>query len=221
VPFSHIQKLKPTADGLKVHRLNADLLQKGDLRKIEFHLRLSRPNALFARAWLLVEGETEIWLFNELAQQLGYHFLAEGIQVMPFAQSGLKPLINIAQQLGIEWHVLTDGDFAGKQYANTVKKILLNIVPSPPLNQRLTILPAADIEHFLFYNGFESVFRSLIHAEKDQKTPNKKLLMKAVKRHAKPDIALAVVQYAQQLPEEKLPVLLRWVIKRIVNLARG
>ncbi len=221
VPFSHIQKLKPTADGLKVHRLNPNLLQKSERRKIEFHLRLSRPNALFARAWLLVEGETEIWLFNQLAHQFGYHFLAEGIQVMPFAQSGLKPLINIAQQLGIEWHVLTDGDFAGKQYANTVKKILSNHHPSPPLNQRLTILPAPDIEHFLFQNGFESVFRALIHAEKDQKTPNKKLLMRAIKRHAKPDIALAVVQHAQQMPNEKLPLLLRWLIKRIVNLARG
>jgi putative ATP-dependent endonuclease of OLD family len=36
------------------------------------------------------------------------------VKVIEFAQSGLKPLIKFARRMGIEWHVLVDGDEAGK-----------------------------------------------------------------------------------------------------------
>ncbi|PPS58289.1 hypothetical protein CRX72_12995 [Pantoea sp. BRM17] len=67
-----------------------------------------------SRCWLLVEGETEVWIVNELARQQGDHFAAEGIRVIEFAQAGLKPLLKFARRMGIAWHVLTDGDEAGK-----------------------------------------------------------------------------------------------------------
>jgi putative ATP-dependent endonuclease of OLD family len=82
-----------------------------DSRRIAFHIRFNRASSLFARCWLLVEGET--WVINELARQCG-HFDAEGVKVIEFAQSGLKPLIKFARRMGIEWHVLVDGDEAGK-----------------------------------------------------------------------------------------------------------
>ncbi|AUP76826.1 hypothetical protein CWS02_17515 [Enterobacter sp. EA-1] len=52
-------------------------------------------------------------MINELARQCGHHFDAEGVKVIEFAQSGLKPLIKFARRMGIEWHVLVDGDEAG------------------------------------------------------------------------------------------------------------
>lgn len=61
-----------------------------DSRRISFHIRFNRPSSLFARCWLLVEGETETQVINELARQCGHHFDAEGIKVIEFAQSGLK-----------------------------------------------------------------------------------------------------------------------------------
>lgn len=70
---------------------------------------------MFARCWLLVEGETEVWLFNELARQCGYDLAAEGVQIVEFAQSGLRSLIKVAKEFGIDWHVVTDGDPAGKK----------------------------------------------------------------------------------------------------------
>lgn len=46
-----------------------------------FHIRYNRPSALFARCWLLVEGETD--LVNErIARQCNYFFEAEGIKVI-------------------------------------------------------------------------------------------------------------------------------------------
>ncbi|MFP1591072.1 hypothetical protein ACLB1M_09105 [Escherichia coli] len=43
-------------------------------------------------------GETETWVINELARQCGHHFDAEGIKVIEFAQSGLKPLVKFARR---------------------------------------------------------------------------------------------------------------------------
>ncbi|MFP1451795.1 ATP-dependent nuclease [Escherichia coli] len=74
-----------------------------------------------------MEGETETWVINEIARQCGHHFDAEGIKVIEFAQSGLKPLVGkFARRMGIEWHVLVDGDEAGKKYAATVRSLLNN-----------------------------------------------------------------------------------------------
>lgn len=71
-------------------RVSQRSLSRDELRKIGFHIRFHRSGALFARCWLLVEGETEVWLFNELARQCGYNLAAEGVQIVEFAQSGLN-----------------------------------------------------------------------------------------------------------------------------------
>ncbi|MGU0171223.1 ATP-dependent nuclease [Escherichia coli] len=98
-----------------------------------------------------MEGETETWVINELARQCGHHFDAEGIKVIEFAQSGLKPLVKFARRMGIEWHVLVDGDEAGKKYAATVRSLLNNDWEAE--REHLTALPALDMEHFM-YRGF-------------------------------------------------------------------
>lgn len=95
-----------------------------DLRKIAFHVRINRPMSMFARCWLLVEGETEIWLLSELAQICGYSLRAEGVRIIEFAQCGQAPLIKVARDFGIEWHLLTDGDEAGAKYASSARSLL-------------------------------------------------------------------------------------------------
>ena len=85
-----------------------------DLRRIAYHVRINRAAALFARCWILVEGETEAWVLPELAQICGYDLAAEGIRCVEFAQCGIDPLVRLATDLGIEWHLLADGDLAGQ-----------------------------------------------------------------------------------------------------------
>ena len=124
-------------------------------RKIAFHIRMSRPDALFARCWILVEGETEIWLLNEMASVLGINLACNGIRLIEFAQFGLDPLMRLAIQLGISFHVLTDGDDAGKNYAAKVR----NFVDSRNLSDHLSVLPHVDIEHYLYTSGFADVYQ--------------------------------------------------------------
>ncbi|MGF1731477.1 ATP-dependent endonuclease [Photobacterium kasasachensis] len=217
VPLHTIKKLIREPDRTHVYSILPKRLSRDEERRVTFHVRLHRPNALFARAWLLVEGETEVWLFNEFARICGYNLAAEGVQIIEFAQSGLKPLIKVARSLGIEWHLVADGDLAGKKYADTVRNLLGNEAE----RHRLTVLPNRDIEHFLFNNGYEPLFRRLANIPHDSQVPPKKIILRALKRHAKPDVALAMVEYTDEDNIEEIPLLLRWILKRIVAMSRG
>jgi Predicted ATP-dependent endonuclease of the OLD family len=112
-PMEHVCRLVRESSRVAAWRLGPGGMNPDDSRRISFHIRFNRASSLFARCWLLVEGETETWVINELARQCGHHFDAEGVKVIEFAQSGLKPLIKFARRMGIEWHVLVDGDEAG------------------------------------------------------------------------------------------------------------
>ncbi|WP_299013318.1 ATP-dependent endonuclease [uncultured Photobacterium sp.] len=217
VPLQTIKKLIREPDRTHVYNIKNRTLSRDEERRVAFHVRLHRPNALFARAWLLVEGETEVWLFNEFARICGYNLAAEGVQIIEFAQSGLRPLIKVARGLGIEWHLVADGDQAGKKYADTVRNLLGNDAE----RHRLTVLPNRDIEHFLFNQGFEPLFRRLARIPHDSPVAPKKIIARALKRHAKPDVALAIVEFTDEENVDEIPVLLRWILKRIVVMSRG
>ncbi|MCD9501807.1 DUF2813 domain-containing protein [Photobacterium phosphoreum] len=217
VPLTTIKRLQRTPQKTVVHSINNGELNKDDIRKVTFHVRMHRPSAFYARVWLLVEGETEVWLFNEMAHLTGYNLAAEGIHVIEFAQSGLKPLIKLARLLGIEWHLVADGDPAGRKYADKVRLLL----KTDSERERLTVLPAKDIEHFLFKKGYEPLFRQLANISDNDQMPIRKIIYRALKKHAKPDIALAIVKYTQEAESDKMPLLIRWVLKRVIIMARG
>ncbi len=217
VPLSAIRRLSRQSDKTVAYSIPNKKLTGDELRKIGFHIRFHRSSALFARCWLLVEGETEVWLFNELARLLDYNLAAEGVQIIEFAQSGLKSLVKVAQSLNIDWHVITDGDAAGKKYSASVRSLLNH----EQERHRLTELPNKDIEHFLYENGFEPFFRKLVKIPLDHPIPAKKVIAKALKKHAKPDLALAIVGYCEEHGIDKIPLLIRWTLKRVISLANG
>ncbi|WP_438876449.1 hypothetical protein, partial [Bacillus cereus group sp. Bc253] len=86
---------------------------------------------------------------------------------------------------------VTDGDPAGKKYAATVIGMLGNDQP----RHRLTELPDRDIEHFLYSHGFEDFFKDMVKIPHDHPIPAKKVVSRVLKKHAKPDLALAIVSH--------------------------
>ncbi|MGL5430615.1 MAG: ATP-dependent endonuclease [Vibrio sp.] len=217
VPLHSIRRLVRKSDRTIATRVSPRSLSRDELRRIGFHIRFHRSGALFARCWLLVEGETEVWLFNELARQCGYNLAAEGVQIIEFAQSGLKSLIKVARAFGIDWHVVSDGDPAGKKYSATVRGLLKH----DQERHRLTELPDRDIEHFLYAHGFESFFRQLANIPPDHLIPTKKVVSKVLKKYAKPDLALAITSHCESNGIESVPLLLRWILKRVITMANG
>lgn len=219
VPVEQICRLVRESGRVAAYGIGPEGLSLEDSRRIAFHIRFNRPSSLFARCWLLVEGETEVWLLNQLARQCGYHFESEGIKVIEFAQCGLKPLLRFARQMGIEWHALVDGDEAGRKYAATV---IANVEShDDTLRYRLTALPSQDIEHFLYREGFEDVYRK--HAAIPDNVPMspRRIIDKAIHRSSKPDLAIDVAMAASLRGTPSIPPLLRQMFSRVAWLARG
>ncbi|MFC0229214.1 ATP-dependent endonuclease [Serratia aquatilis] len=219
VPVEHICRLVRESSRVATYRLGTPGLSLEDGRRIAFHIRFNRPSSLFARCWLLVEGETEVWLLNELARQCGYHFEAEGVRVIEFAQCGLKPLLKFARLMGIEWHALVDGDEAGKKYANAVRSMLVNHDDNE--RDRLTALPALDMEHFMYKAGFSSVYHRVASVPLKVQMPVRKVILKAVHHSSKPDLAIEVATQAGQWGIDSVPPLLKKMFSRVIWLARG
>ncbi|WP_413283287.1 DUF2813 domain-containing protein [Vibrio sp. MA40-2] len=217
VPIHSIRRLIRKSDKTVSKFVPPHLLSKDELRRIGFHIRFHRANALYARCWLLVEGETEVWLFNELAKLCGYNLAAEGVQIIEFAQSGIKSLIKVAKAYDIDWHVVTDGDAAGKKYAAAV----ITLLGTDLERHRLTELPNKDIEHYLYLNGFEFFFKDMLKLAYDQPIPAKKVIARVLKKHAKPDIALAIVSECEKQGSACIPKLIKQILKRVIMMANG
>jgi len=218
-PVEQVCRLVRESARVSAWRLGPGGMNAEDNRRIAFHIRFNRPAALFARCWLLVEGETEVWVINELARQCGHHFDAEGVRVIEFAQSGLKPLIKFARRMGIEWHVLVDGDEAGKKYAATVRSLLNNDREGERVH--LTALPAMDMEHFMYREGFSDVFHRVAQLPDNIPMNMRRVIIKAIHRSSKPDLAIEVALEAGRRGVDAVPHLLRKMFSRVLWLARG
>ncbi len=222
VPLHAIRRIATDARGTCVYRIDSGRYSVDDLRHIAYHVRLNRAGALFARCWLFVEGETEAWLLPELAQICGYDFPAEGIRCVEFAQSGLTSLIRLANDFGIEWHMLTDGDEAGHAYVATARAFL----KGRSMEDRITILEEADIEHCLFYNGYADLYQRFAGAVmkgprgRRRRERASSIIARAIHARSKPGLALAALEAANRPSSPGVPRQLRATIETAVRLAR-
>jgi putative ATP-dependent endonuclease of OLD family len=190
-----------------------------ELRRIGYHLGAHRGAACFARLWLLVEGESEMWMLPQLARLCGYEFGVEGVECVEFAQSGLAPMIRVAEQLGIGWHVLADGDKAGQTYIDTLRRT----VPSDERRNRFTLLKEPDIEHCFYRHGYAGVYRE--HARLSGKAVKdsdpQRVIQRAVQSLSKPDLALRVVEAVAAEGSPGVPDVLKKMIRTCVHAARA
>ena len=215
-PVEQVCRLVRESTRVSAWRLGPGGMNAEESRRIAFHIRFNRASSLFARCWLLVEGETETWVINELARQCGHHFDAEGVKVIEFAQSGLKPLIKFARRMGIQWHVLVDGDEAGKKYAATVRGLLNN-----DRELERDHLPALDMEHFMYRQGFDDVYHRVAQIPDNVPMNMRRVITKAIHRSSKPDLAIEVAMEAGRRGVDAVPTLLKKMFSRVLWLARG
>ncbi|HIE2582970.1 TPA: ATP-dependent endonuclease [Klebsiella pneumoniae] len=218
-PVEQVCRLVRESTRVSAWRLGPGGMNAEESRRIAFHIRFNRASSLFARCWLLVERETETWVINELARQCGHHFDAEGVKVIEFAQSGLKPLIKFARRMGIQWHVLVDGDEAGKKYAATVRGLLNN--DRELERDHLTSLPALDMEHFMYRQGFDDVYHRVAQIPDNVPMNMRRVITKAIHRSSKPDLAIEVAMEAGRRGVDAVPTLLKKMFSRVLWLARG
>ena len=219
IPLFSLRRLCKQYYDTRCYAVDEKCLNADDLRRIAFHIRINRPMTLFARCWILVEGETEIWLINEMAAILGISLACEGVRMVEFAQCGLHPLMRLASSLGISFYVLTDGDEAGQRYGQSV----LGFVGKKRLHKHLTILPHLDIEHFLYSNGFADVYQQAagLNAQQCRSLHSDKIIEQAIHKKSKPGLALAVLNAMQQRGVQSVPPLFRQMLGQILLLAKN
>lgn len=217
VELHTLRRLERTPNGIVVHRVLRDSLDSEDRRRLGYHIRALRGGALFARTWILIEGETEFWLLPEWASLLGHDLVAHGIRVIEFAQCGLEPIAKLANTLGIPWLLLTDGDGAGDQYVSLAKKLMHENL----FSKRIVQLKEKDIEHHLFTHGFAEVYRraSGRGSKKRRNEQPSSVIHAAIDARSKPDLALSVLEFAEDMPRGQLSTVLTGLIDRAIDSA--
>ncbi len=215
VPLSSLRRLIRRPTGIEARAVKPGRYGLDELRRLTFHVRLNRGGSFFARCWILVEGETEAWLVPELALQAGVELPVEGIRVIEFAQSGIEPLLKVADDLGIAWLLLADGDPAGKRYAAKVAAHLA----TEQGGGEVVVLPAPDIEHYLFRNGYANVIKQAAGIGGTRSA--KRLIRAAVEKVSKPGLALLILAEADRRGPDGVPPVLRELALTAQRLARG
>jgi putative ATP-dependent endonuclease of OLD family len=162
-----------------------------------------------------VEGETEAWLVPEFARMAGVELPVEGIRVIEFAQCGIEPLMRLADDLGISWVALADGDPAGKNYAQRVEAHLA----AHPSAGEVVVLPNKDIEGYLFRSGYAEVMAKAGRVSMDGSLG--KVIGAAIDRVTKPGLALIVLEAADARGPEGVPPVIRELALTAQRLARG
>jgi putative ATP-dependent endonuclease of OLD family len=218
VPLAQVRRLIRHEGVVHVAGLAPRALSREHLRRVGYHLRLHRGVAMFARVWLLVEGESEFWILPQVAQVMGYDLALEGICCVGFAQCGIAPLVRAAREFRIEWHLLADGDEAGLRYAEQAR----GCGNRGEEQERITCLDERDIEHCFWEHGHAAAIAEVagLPPGSERRVGARQAIAKAVQRRSKPFLALKLVESVAARGPEGVPAPLAQLIETCVRLAR-
>ncbi len=217
-----IRRLARTQNGIRSFGVPADLLSDEETRKFKYHIRQARGELLFARCWLLVEGETEAWIYPAAACATGIDLHREGIRVVEYRQTDVGLLAKIANGLGIAWYGVGDDDAEG---ANTRAKLQEHL--SGAQEQDRMVFPYDDIENHLLENRYENVYDAFMPKQNKARVEGApgdpgywSRYAKALPGKAKTRAAAAVAAEMEQRGRDGVTAEIRDVLERVVSLAR-
>lgn len=212
-------------DGVTVaSRLKDVSLEPDDLRKFNFHIRHARGELLFARCWILGEGETEATLLRESARIKHKDLEQAGVRLVTY-QTGisLDSCLKIANGLGIHWVVLADNDDQG---AGDRRAVLTHLNGRQEEDTLFTMCEK-NIEQYLCVNGFSDIYYRLLGEQPRTKVTAQpqdpdyplqvaKALPSKLKTHAAQEVALSMSNGSHPVPQ-----LFQDVIEAALNLTEA
>ena len=216
-----IRRLARTEEGIQSYRISPGLLSDEETRKFNYHVRQARGELLFARCWLLVEGETESWIYPAAARAIGTDLHREGIRVVEYRHSDVGLLAKIANALGIAWYCVGDNDDQGKKD----RKKLKNHLRSAEEADRMAF-PYRNIEIHLLSNGYEYVYETFMPEQNIARIKSRPEEPDYWSEYAKnlPHKTRAAAAVAIEMEERGtagVTAEIRAVLNRVVSLARG
>ena len=219
----NVRRLARTTDGIKAFRVQEGILTPEETRKFNYHVRHGQGALLFARCWLLVEGQTETWVYPAAARALGLNLDREGVRVVEFGQSDAVMLAKVANALGIRWYLVGDDD--GKRVKEE-PRLKGNLNGADAVDR--FVFPYPNIEVALLRNGYEAVYNPHMphqNLKKLKKQPGDSgyrqeyaaNLPGKAKTRAAADVAIEM----EDRGCAGVPPEIRGVLEKAVSLARG
>jgi putative ATP-dependent endonuclease of OLD family len=137
-------------------------LSQRDLDDLDTYAKRIRGEVLFARAWLLCEGQSEYLLLRYFADLLEKPLDQAGVTVIDFQNNGSPgAFVGLARAFEIPWIMVCDNDEAGKGFITQLKNRGLTgdecIELARPLPEE-----GMDLEMFLLKNGFEQEYIQIL-----------------------------------------------------------
>jgi putative ATP-dependent endonuclease of the OLD family len=222
VSLKSLRRLRRVGDDVRVYQLQDGAIGDEDLRRLDHHVRRHRGGFLFAKVWLLVEGETDETVFQEAARIQGVDLFGLGVCCFKFTEIGVAPFIRLADQFGIHWIVVADADPAGNGYVATSQSCLNGRVATDHIRQ----IPAWDIETYLSINGYGQMYFATISQQQLASHPItdpvgtpaywKHIVTKLQPNKGKPSRVAAVIEEMEKPASAGVPQYLREVIELVV-----
>lgn len=222
-PITSLRRLRRKDGEITVYSLEEGVLSDDENRKINHHIRSSRGSALFARSWLLVEGEADRLIFEGCARVLGRDLLYEGVSCIEFQQVGSVDIFTkFADSMGIEWHVVSDNDDAGTRTARAAR----SQIGSRDEQRHISQLQHGDLELFLCMEGYGGIYEKYVAPDKwpNDTAPTGtpaywKQVTDAQVNRAKPRAAVEVVGEMEIRGAGGVPQQMREIIEFVLELA--
>ena len=136
-----------------------------ELRKLDTFAKRIRGEVLFARAWLLCEGQTENLLVKYFAELMNKPLDKYGVTVIDYQNNGSPGIfVTLSRAFDISWIMLTDSDEQGKKH---VKQVLNRGLTDQEMHDLVRELPIenGDLEEYLYKNGFAQEYIEILKDE--------------------------------------------------------
>jgi len=137
-------------------------LSDNDLADLDTYAKRIRGEILFARAWLLCEGQSEYLLLRYFAELLGKSLDQAGVAVIDFQNNGSPgAFFGLARAFEIPLIMVCDNDDEGNRFIKQVKNLGLT---DEEINELIRPLPekGVDLELFLVKNGFAPEYEQIL-----------------------------------------------------------
>jgi len=124
-----------------------------DIKDLDTYAKRMHGDVLFARAWLLCEGQCDYLLIRYFAELLEKPLDQEGVNVIDFQNNGSPgAFVKLAHTFEIPCIMICDNDSGGKGFVKAVKNCGLT---NEELDDLVRLLDnGCDCELFLVKNGF-------------------------------------------------------------------
>ncbi|MGB0383605.1 MAG: ATP-dependent nuclease [Ardenticatenaceae bacterium] len=138
-------------------------LSDNDLAELDTYAKRIRGEVLFARAWLLCEGQSEYLLLRYFSELLGQSFDQAGITVIDFQNNGSPgAFVGLARAFEVPWIMVCDNDDEGQRF---VRQLQNRGLTDQEIKALVRPLPGdgTDFETFLVKNGFAEEYQAILN----------------------------------------------------------